>query len=36
MEEFPKGEVAEIIIEEPEFEMPREGTKIPQLKPHYF
>jgi hypothetical protein len=36
MEEFPKGEVAEIIIEEPEFEMPREGTKIPQLKPHFF
>jgi hypothetical protein len=35
-EEFAKDEVTEIVTEEPEFEMPEEGTKIPQLKPHYF
>jgi hypothetical protein len=32
-EEFAKEEVTEIITEEPEFEMPREHTKIPQLEP---
>jgi hypothetical protein len=31
--EFAKEEVAEIVTEEPEFEMPREDTNIPQLKP---
>jgi hypothetical protein len=36
MEEFAKEEVTEIVIEEPEFEMPGEDTKIPQLKPCYF
>jgi hypothetical protein len=35
MEEFAKEEVTEIITEEPEFEMPGEDTKIPQLKPCY-
>jgi hypothetical protein len=35
-EEFAKEEVTEIVIEEPEFEMPREDTKIPQPKPRYF
>jgi hypothetical protein len=35
-EEFSKEEVTEIVTEEPEFEMPGEDTKIPQLKPHYF
>jgi hypothetical protein len=35
-EEFAKEEVTEIITEEPEFEMPGEDTKIPQLKPRYF
>jgi hypothetical protein len=35
-EEFYKEEVTEIITEEPEFEMPEEDTKIPQLKPRYF
>jgi hypothetical protein len=35
-EEFSKEEVAEIVTEEPEFEMPGKDTKIPQLKPHYF
>jgi hypothetical protein len=35
-EEFAKKEVTEIVTEDPEFEMPREDTKIPQLKPHYF
>jgi hypothetical protein len=34
--EFAKEEVTEIITEEPEFEMSREDTKIPQLKPRYF
>jgi hypothetical protein len=34
MEEFAKEEVTEIVIEEPEFEMPGEDTKILQLKPH--
>jgi hypothetical protein len=29
-------EVTEIVTEEPEFEMLREDTKIPQLKPRYF
>jgi hypothetical protein len=36
MEEFAKEEVTEIVTGEPEFEMPGEDTKIPQLKPHYF
>jgi hypothetical protein len=36
MEEFAKEEVTEIVTEEPEFEMPGEDTKIPQLKPCYF
>jgi hypothetical protein len=35
-EEFAKEEVTEIITEEPEFDMPGEDTKIPQLKPPYF
>jgi hypothetical protein len=35
-EEFAKEEGTEIVTEEPEFEMPREDTKIPQLKPRYF
>jgi hypothetical protein len=35
-EEFAKEEVTEIDTEEPEFEMPGEDTKIPQLKPRYF
>jgi hypothetical protein len=35
-EEFAKEEVTEIVTKEPEFEMPGEGTKIPQLKPRYF
>jgi hypothetical protein len=35
-EEFAKEEVTEIVTEEPEFEMPGEYTKIPQLKPRYF
>jgi hypothetical protein len=35
-EEFAKDKVTEIITEEPEFDMPGEDTKIPQLKPHYF
>jgi hypothetical protein len=34
-EEFAKEEVTEIVIEEPEFEMPAEDTKIPQLKPRF-
>jgi hypothetical protein len=34
VEEFAKEKVTEIITEEPEFEMPGEDTKIPQLKPH--
>jgi hypothetical protein len=32
---FAKEEVTEIVTEEPEFEMPGEDTKIPQLKPRY-
>jgi hypothetical protein len=36
MEEFAKEEVTEIVTEEPEFEMPGEDTKIPQLMPRYF
>jgi hypothetical protein len=36
VEEFAMEEVMEIITEEPEFEMPGEDTKIPQLKPRYF
>jgi hypothetical protein len=36
VEEFAKEEVTKIVTEEPEFEMLREDTKIPQLKPHYF
>jgi hypothetical protein len=35
-EEFAKEEVTKIVTEEPEFEMPGENTKIPQLKPRYF
>jgi hypothetical protein len=35
-EEFAKEEVTWIVTEEPEFEMPGEDTKIPQLKPRYF
>jgi hypothetical protein len=35
-EEFAKEEVTEIVAEEPEFEMPGEDMKIPQLKPRYF
>jgi hypothetical protein len=35
-EEFAKEKVMEIVTEEPEFEMPGEDTKIPQLKPCYF
>jgi hypothetical protein len=35
-EEFAKEAVTEIVTEEPEFEMPGEDTKIPQLKPRYF
>jgi hypothetical protein len=31
-----EAEVTEIVTKEPEFEMPREDTKIPQLKPCYF
>jgi hypothetical protein len=34
--EFAKEEGTEIVTEEPEFEMPREETKIMQLKPRYF
>jgi hypothetical protein len=34
--EFSKEEVTDIVTEEPEFEMPGEDTKIPQLKTHYF
>jgi hypothetical protein len=34
--EFAKEEVTEIVTEEPEFQMPGEDTKIPQLKPRYF
>jgi hypothetical protein len=36
VEEFAKEEGTEIVTEEPEFEMPGEDTKIPQLKPRYF
>jgi hypothetical protein len=35
-EEFANEEVTEIVTKEPEFEMPGEDTKIPQLKPRYF
>jgi hypothetical protein len=35
-EEFAKDKVTEIVTEEPEFEMPGEDTKIPQLKSRYF
>jgi hypothetical protein len=31
-----KEKVTGIVTEEPEFEMPEEGTRIPQLKPRYF
>jgi hypothetical protein len=34
--ESAKEEVTEIVTEEPEFEMPGEDTKIPQLKSCYF
>jgi hypothetical protein len=36
MKDFAKEEVMDIVTEEPEFEMPGEDTKIPQLKPRYF
>jgi hypothetical protein len=36
MKEFAKEEVTEIVTEDPEFEMPGEDMKIPQLKPRYF
>jgi hypothetical protein len=35
-EEFAKVEVTEMVTGEPEFEMPGEDRKIPQLKPCYF
>jgi hypothetical protein len=35
-EEFAKEEVAEIVTKEPEFVMPGEDTRKPQLKPRYF
>jgi hypothetical protein len=35
-EEFAREEVMEIVTEEPEFEMPGEDTRIPQLMPRYF
>jgi hypothetical protein len=35
-EEYAKEKVTKIITKEPEFEMPREDTKILQLKPRYF
>jgi hypothetical protein len=31
-----KEKVTGIVTEEPEFEMPEEDTRIPQLKPRYF
>jgi hypothetical protein len=36
VEEFAKEEVTRIVPEEPDFEMPGEDMKIPQLKPRYF
>jgi hypothetical protein len=36
VEEFAKEEVTGIVTEEPEFEMPEEDTKIPQLKQRYY
>jgi hypothetical protein len=36
VEEFAKEEVTEIVTKEPEFEMPGEDMKIPQLKRRYF
>jgi hypothetical protein len=35
-EEIAKDKVTGIVTEEPEFEMPEEDTRIPQLKPCYF
>jgi hypothetical protein len=35
-EEIAKEKVTGIVTEEPEFEMPEEDTRIPQLKPCYF
>jgi hypothetical protein len=35
-EEIAKEKVMGIVTEEPEFEMPGEDTRIPQLKPRYF
>jgi hypothetical protein len=35
-EEFAKEEVTGIVTAEPEFEMPGEDTRMPQLKPRYF
>jgi hypothetical protein len=36
MEEIAMEKVMGIVTEEPEFEMPEEDTRIPQLKPRYF
>jgi hypothetical protein len=36
MEGIAKEKVTGIVTEEPEFEMPEEDTRIPQLKPRYF
>jgi hypothetical protein len=36
VEEIAKEKVTGIVTEEPEFEMPGEDTRIPQLKPRYF
>jgi hypothetical protein len=36
MEGVAKEKVTGIVTEEPEFEMPEEDTRIPQLKPRYF
>jgi hypothetical protein len=36
LEEFSMEEVTGIVTEEPEFEMPGEDMKIPQLKPRYY
>jgi hypothetical protein len=36
VEKIAKEKVTGIVTEEPEFEMPGEDTRIPQLKPRYF
>jgi hypothetical protein len=36
VEESAKEKVTGIVTKEPEFEMPGEDTRIPQLKPRYF